>query len=459
MSQELNTAPGSPPALAGLSGRAREAAAAGMPASTRRAYREDVARFLAWCAAAGFPGLPADSGVLTEYAAHAAYDLGWSPSYIERSRWAILKWHSLAGFPPPAADGLTAVLKGYHAALAMAKDPRAAPRKATPAGKETLRVMLATLDRSSPSGCRDAFILLGGFAIAGRRGEIASLDIPSIEFAARGMQVSVYRQKTRQLDNPVVHYRPDEDLCPVRAAGRWMAMLAAAGRVSGPLCVRIDRHGNLAPSMRRSGAAIGAADGRMSGQAVGQVISRCAGAAGLAGRWTGHSLRRGLATQAHGAGRSRRADRDAGRLDGRLACGHRLHRGRRPLARRRPGRGAVTPGRARRRPAPPSDAILIAELTGAALHHVPRGWRDPASEQTAGAVAELQGITSRPDLLAQAAGVMTGFSRGGPYERRDGIAAGFLVAAGADESLIEQWIEVGRKRAEGAGMPPARHGR
>jgi site-specific recombinase XerD len=289
-----------------LSPAARTALAAGTPDATRRAYTEDRDLFVTWCAETARVAMPADADTLTEYATHLAYQVGLSPSSIERARWAILKWHKLAGAPVPLTDGLVGVLKGYREHLAVSKNPKAAPRKAAPAGRDSLAAMLAGLDRTAPAGCRDAALLLAGFAIGGRRSEIAGLDISDIDLRAGGMQISVYRKKTRHLDDPVVKYRDDEALCPVRVTEAWLAMLAARGRVVGPLFVRIDRHGNLAPQFTRDGAPIGDTAGRMTGQAVAQVIRRRALAVGLSGKWSGHSVRRGLATELHKAGASRR---------------------------------------------------------------------------------------------------------------------------------------------------------
>jgi site-specific recombinase XerD len=294
------------PGGGGLSPAARSAVAAGMPETTRRAYREHVKEFEAWCAETGRDGLPTDGGVLTEYATYLAYILGRAPSSIESARWAIVKWHSLASYPPPSTEGLVAVLKGYRAHLAQSKSPKASPRKATPASRKTLGAMLATLDRSTPAGKRDAAIVLLGFAIAGRRSEIASLDIGDLDFQDQGLQVSVYRKKTRRMDDPVVHYRPDKAVCPVQAALAWTGALAVDGRTAGPLFIRINRHGHLANQLTRGGVPIGDPGGRMTGQAIGDVIRRCAISAGLSGRWSGHSLRRGLATSMRQAGADRR---------------------------------------------------------------------------------------------------------------------------------------------------------
>jgi hypothetical protein len=73
-------------------------------------------------------------------------------------------------------------------------------------------------------------------------------------------------------------------------------------------------------------------------------------------------------------------------------------------------------------------------------------------------VAELREIlTGRDDgpaLLAQVAGLLTGFHAGDDlYEAKARAAAHFCIAAGADESLIPQWAEEGKRRAEARRMP------
>lgn len=277
-----------------------------MPETTRRAYREAIKHFGEWCAETGRDGLPCDGGVLTEYATYLAYIRGQAPVSIESVRWAIVKWHSLAGYPPPSTEGLVDVLKGYREHLAKSKSPKAKPRRASPATGGSITAMLRTLDRATPAGSRNAAIILLGFGIGGRRSEIASLDIGDLDFRERGVQISVYRKKTRKHDDPVLHYRPDPQLCPVRAAQAWLLKLAASGRTAGPLFVRINRHGHLAHAVTRNGVPIGDNDGRMTGQAVAEVIRRSAIAGGLGGRWSGHSLRRGLATSMHQAGAERR---------------------------------------------------------------------------------------------------------------------------------------------------------
>jgi hypothetical protein len=74
---------------------------------------------------------------------------------------------------PAAGDqGARIALSGYRDQLARAKDPAARARKAQLAVPARLRDMLATLDRDTLIGKRDAALLLLGFASAARVSEL-----------------------------------------------------------------------------------------------------------------------------------------------------------------------------------------------------------------------------------------------------------------------------------------------
>jgi site-specific recombinase XerD len=285
-----------------LSDAAIEALAAGIPDSTRRAYKSDLRTFATWCAETGRRGLPATSNTLTEYGTHLAYTKHHSPATIERARWAIRKAHETAGLDVPSSKDLAKVIKGYRTHLAVTKDVKARPQRATAADKEALEAMLARLDLTLPSGRRDAALVMLGFAVAARRSELAALDICDVTETAQGILVSVFRIKTGKLQEVAVPHGQDPALCAVVATTRWISTLAECGRITGPLFVRINRHQQIGPRVNRDSRPIGDATGRMTAQAVGQVIGRKARAAALGGKYTGHSLRRGLATEARKAG-------------------------------------------------------------------------------------------------------------------------------------------------------------
>ena len=105
------------------------------------------------------------------------------------------------------------------------------------------------------------------------------------------------------------------------------------------------------------------------------------------------------------------------------------------------------------RPSSSSDRILVAELTGTARHHA--RWRELAQDEKDAAVTELRELADgRADLLAEVAGIFEGASDGELDEPLARQAAQLCRLAGADETLIPQWIEEGRRRAEVARMRP-----
>jgi len=101
---------------------------------------------------------------------------------------------------------------------------------------------------------------------------------------------------------------------------------------------------------------------------------------------------------------------------------------------------------------PESDQLVVARLAGAAQRHAP--WRAATPQETAAAVAELREIAGgRADLLAEAAGLLTGFYRGTGEDGKARTAARYCRAAGADADLIPRWIAEGERRAVVARRP------
>ncbi|MER7130098.1 tyrosine-type recombinase/integrase [Streptosporangium saharense] len=306
-----------------LSPAARAAVEAGMPASTRRAYAADWKGFTAWCTSVGRVALPTTAQTVTEYAAHltrapsAKTGRPLAPSSIERVLTAIRSMHKAADVVAPETSGARKVLAGRREELALAHDPAATVRKATPALPAEIRQMLAGLDRASLAGMRDAALVLLGYATAARSSELAALNIGDVVETPEGLVVTVYRRKIKKHTETAVPYGSNPATCPVRATRALVAALGEHGRTAGPLLVRMDRHGRLAPPIRRGGATIGDLEGRMTAEAVADVVTRLAQAANLAGDWSGHSLRRGFATAARRQGHAlERIGRHGGWADG-----------------------------------------------------------------------------------------------------------------------------------------------
>ncbi|WP_327436442.1 tyrosine-type recombinase/integrase (plasmid) [Streptomyces sp. NBC_01201] len=131
---------------------------------------------------------------------------------------------------------------------------------------------------------------------------MVALDLADVSEAEHGYDVTDYRKKVRRHTTNTILYGTDPATCPVRTLRTYLAALAAAARTDGPRFVRVDRWDRLTPPMNRNGSPTGDAAGRMTAEAAAEVIERLADAAALTGTWSGHSLRRGFATAACGAG-------------------------------------------------------------------------------------------------------------------------------------------------------------
>jgi hypothetical protein len=108
---------------------------------------------------------------------------------------------------------------------------------------------------------------------------------------------------------------------------------------------------------------------------------------------------------------------------------------------------------------PDPDHVRYAQIAAAAARYV-QGWEFTAGDEAA-AIAELaQAAAGRADLLAERAGTALGFSEGGLEPTRNRRIAELCIAAGADATLMERWVAVGRELAARVrDMPSCRPGR
>src|SRR5215469_15912261 len=108
---------------------------------------------------------------------------------------------------------------------------------------------------------------------------------------------------------------------------------------------------------------------------------------------------------------------------------------------------------------PDSDRLLYGRIAGTAAKHAPIwGLGGPAK---ATAIAELaEAADGRADLLAKCAGLALGYGERQPEASHYQRMAELCITAGADKTLNQRWIDVGRQRAATVaaiphkGLPP-----
>jgi integrase len=280
--------PAVPSRLDPLVETAKTYARAATSAHTNRAYAADWRDYLGWRTRHGLDARPlADTETVGLYIAALASGDGpgagkRSVATIER-RLSALVWQF-------AQRGLAFDRRDRHVATVLAGVRRTHGRP--PAQKEALlsehfMAMLDALPAADLGSLRDRAILLLGFAGGLRRSEIVGLDCRP-EFLDGGMLLTL-RGKTgwREVE---IGRGSSERTCPVVALEAWMKF----ARVSrGPLFRRV------------TGQRVGAE--RLNDRYVARLVKRAVLAAGVRddlaehereGKFSGHSLRAGLASSA-----------------------------------------------------------------------------------------------------------------------------------------------------------------
>jgi len=323
--------------LDSLAERADVAEAAGLSASTRRAYASDWAHFVAFCERYELQSLPADPETVrlyvTELGTHLEADgtARYRPATIARRVSAITRAHRDAGHPGFGRHPRVApVLSGVRRQLGTR------PRRARPILLDELRDTLAVMDHATwPAGlaaARDRFALLAGFAGALRRSELASLTVSDIHrVPADGLHLYLRVSKTDQEQagaTLALPYGTNPATCPPCAWAHWARILDAwttSGRTGAmrqvlrgqpahadhvcrdPLPAELDPDLPAVPVLRRGGTI----DTKpITGAGICAMLQRRVSAAGADPSDIGaHSLRAGFVTQARRNGADTRAIR------------------------------------------------------------------------------------------------------------------------------------------------------
>ncbi|MFA7441268.1 MAG: site-specific integrase [Sphingomonadaceae bacterium] len=249
-----------------------------LSSSSKRAYAADLRHFRA---SGGY--IPSTPDAIACYLADLAQT--HAAATIQRRLTSIAKAHRASGHDDPTkAEIVAATMRGIRRTKGMAQ------REAQALQRDDLFMVLERMG-NRPLDIRDKALLLIGFAGAFRRSELVGLNCDDVEHVRQGLVLHLRRSKTdqagqgRKIAIPFGRTR----WCPVRHLTDW---LAHAGIERGPLFRSINRHGHVSPH-------------RLSGEAVSIIIKRHLAAAGFdPDRYSGHSLRAGLATSAAMAGAS-----------------------------------------------------------------------------------------------------------------------------------------------------------
>jgi integrase len=276
-----------------------------VPPNTLDTYDKGWRVWQRFCATQGFPETEGTRGALVAYVAWLLREgrtapgpdgtLGYAPSSAGSHLSAAVVGLRKRGHHVSRDDVAEArkALEGMTVKLLQAGERRGRG-KAPAADPDGLRSIAAACD-DTLTGLRDLSLVLLSFHVAGRASEPAGLLLGDVTEYPQGLKVSIVTGKTKHsVRAPVIPYAQDPAVCPVRAWRRWREALVAQGGSahndpSDPAFHAIDRWGNVG--------------GAMTPDSVTRAIARISQRSGVPIRWTGHSLRSGLATAARRAGK------------------------------------------------------------------------------------------------------------------------------------------------------------
>jgi integrase len=268
---------------------------------TRRVYRSAWRGYEAWCRSLGREPLGGDPDLLAMYATKRADD-GVAVSTLRVDLAAIRTAHLLASVPLDMRHPrLAMVVEG----ITRGRGTRPS-RQVAPAVPDVLRQLAAACPPPSTAlGARDRAMLLLGFGAALRRSELVALQLGDVvSVPGRGLRVLVRRSKTDQhgqgQDIAIWANPADPLLCPVAALDEWLAQRHQARDLDWSAAESARRERPLFCAVTKAGRPTGVG---LSDKAVARLVKGTALKAGLdPERYSGHSLRAGLATAAGDAG-------------------------------------------------------------------------------------------------------------------------------------------------------------
>jgi len=235
---------------------------------TRRAYSATAGRLARWRRSTGRSG-PLDADDIAAWLADMA-DEGLAPNTVGRHLAAARRLHR---------DGAVDAETGWHDTAAVRETMAGIRRGAHDRGRgqadgitdAQVADMIELAAGAGLAGTRDAALIAVMSAALLRRSEAAALDVDDVDLDRR--TVTIRRSKTDQ------EHRGAVKVITGAAAERLAAWIDAARITRGPLWRPVKGDVVL--------------DRRLAAEAVGRIVPRRAKAAGVTGRITSHSLRRG----------------------------------------------------------------------------------------------------------------------------------------------------------------------
>lgn len=248
--------------------------------ATETGYAHDWRNWSRFCERIGRQPFPATPETLSLYITDLLHQ-GKKLTTVCRYAAGVAYYHVAHGAETPLTPAVHAIISGARQILSQQ------PSQVQPISVAQLRAIAATLkDDGNAVAVRNLSILTLGFASALRRSNLSWLELGDVEFCGeQGIRIHIRREKNdRNRQGRFVGVPPGQDqaTCPVRSLEAW---LRVRGREYGALYTRLDpaRTGLLQP---------------LSANAFSEIVKDAAQSVDPNGRYSSHSLRSGLITEA-----------------------------------------------------------------------------------------------------------------------------------------------------------------
>ena len=263
-----------------LDAAARQYRVASKSRATLKAYLSDFGDFATFCGDFDLKSMPASPETVGRYLADLPAR-GLVVSTINRRAAAIAYVHRAKGHDSPnGAESVRAVLVGIR------NTHGARPTKKKALTADLVTKVVRKIPAKELRGLRDRALILLAFGAALRRSELVALHVDQVERHRKGLLVRLGRTKTDQAGQGRTVAVPDGKLKIGDAVFAW---LDAAGITEGPIFRGFD-HGTMMSEHL--------SDGQFA-----RILKRRCEVAGLDPTLiSGHSPRRGFATDAGDAG-------------------------------------------------------------------------------------------------------------------------------------------------------------
>jgi site-specific recombinase XerD len=249
--------------------------------NTRKAYQQDIKHFENWGGK-----LPTDTASIIHYLHDHADSL--NTRTLARRLTALRQFHRYQGFPDPTAHpSVQKTLRGIQ-------NTHGKPKQRAPALR--LEQLAHAINMLSPedtlANARNRCLLTLGYFGALRGSELLNIQVTHLQFSEQGITLQIPKSKTDQAGEGLSCAIPKlgNAMCPFFHTQYW---LERAGLSNGVLFTNINRWDQIGTkSMTISGL----------NKLIKNIARRCEWR--NPEKYSSHSLRRGLATSASGAGAS-----------------------------------------------------------------------------------------------------------------------------------------------------------